>query len=138
MCKITGRLTVYYADPFWVGVYERECGGWYEVGKLTFGAEPSDSEIYELLLHTERRLTFSPPIRATLRDDTRNPKRKQRQARQLVGQRGIGTKAQQALAAARETRKTERQSQKRTDKKQQAAAKFAQAQHKRREKHKGH
>lgn len=138
MQKITARFTVYYAEPFWVGMYERECNGWYEVSKLTFGAEPSDSEIYELLLHIGQRLSFSPPIRAILQDDTNNPKRKQRQARRLLEQRGVGTKAQQALAAAREAQKTERQSRKRADKKQQAAAKFAQSQQKRKEKHKGH
>ncbi len=34
------RLTVWFADPFWVGVYEREAEGRLEVCRHTFGAEP--------------------------------------------------------------------------------------------------
>ena len=33
------RLTVWFADPFWVGVYEREAEGRLEVCRHTFGAE---------------------------------------------------------------------------------------------------
>ena len=33
-------LTVFFEDPFWVGVYERTDGGRYEACKITFGAEP--------------------------------------------------------------------------------------------------
>lgn len=31
------RLTVWFADPFWVGVYEREAEGRLEVCRHTFG-----------------------------------------------------------------------------------------------------
>jgi len=39
-------LTVYFADPFWVGIYERTDSSGYAVCKVTFGSEPSDTEIY--------------------------------------------------------------------------------------------
>ena len=44
------RLTVWFADPFWVGVYEREAEGRLEVCRHTFGAEPKDGEVWQWLL----------------------------------------------------------------------------------------
>ena len=39
-------LTVTFEAPFWIGLYERESDGAYEVCKITFGAEPKDYEVY--------------------------------------------------------------------------------------------
>lgn len=58
------RLTVYFEDPFWVGLYERGGSGTYEVCKITFGAEPKDYEVYAFLLEHWRRLRFSPSMEA--------------------------------------------------------------------------
>lgn len=33
-------LTVTFEAPFWIGLYEREAEGLYQVCKITFGAEP--------------------------------------------------------------------------------------------------
>lgn len=43
-------LTVFFENPFWVGVYERVDGDRYEVCKITFGAEPKDYEVWDYLL----------------------------------------------------------------------------------------
>ena len=42
MDKVTGKLTVYFDDPFWVGIFERSEGSKLSVAKVTFGAEPRD------------------------------------------------------------------------------------------------
>ncbi len=44
MRRVKSRLTVFFEDPFWVGLYEREDGGSYEVCRVVFGAEPKDKE----------------------------------------------------------------------------------------------
>ena len=62
----------------------------------------------------------------------------QRAAAKLVRQDGIGTRAQQALAAGREAMKTERQRQSRAQKAAETERQFALRQQKRKEKHKGH
>ena len=41
------KLTVFFDDPFWVGVFERTDGGKLSVCKVTFGAEPKDYEVWE-------------------------------------------------------------------------------------------
>ncbi len=75
------RLTVFFEEPFWVGLYEREAEGEYEVCKISFGAEPRDTEVYQFLLAQWQKLRFSPPVAAdAFLDRTRNPKRLQREA----------------------------------------------------------
>lgn len=139
MCKIICRLTVYFEDPFWVGVYEREADGQVEACKLTFGAEPKDYEVYAYLLRQWRRLRFSPPVAAGGREQTHpNPKRMQRAVKRTLQSVGIGTKAQQALAAQREQGKLARRTRTREEREREAAARYARHQQKRKEKHKGH
>ena len=46
-CQV--RLTVYFEDPFWVGVFERIENGKLSAAKVTFGAEPKDYEVQEFI-----------------------------------------------------------------------------------------
>ena len=80
MDTVSSKLTVMFEEPFWIGLYEREYGGRYEVCKITFGPEPKDYEVYAFLLDNRQRLVFSPPIAAEKTKEKRvNPKRMQRQ-----------------------------------------------------------
>ena len=47
MDKVSGKLTVYFEEPFWVGIFERIEDGKLSVAKVTFGAEPKDYEVQE-------------------------------------------------------------------------------------------
>ena len=47
MDKVSGKLTVYFEEPFWVGIFERTEDGKLFVAKVTFGAEPKDYEVLE-------------------------------------------------------------------------------------------
>lgn len=117
---------------------ERQTGGRLTACKVTFGACPSDAEVYRWLLKSWHTLHFSPPVKGGPAGATvRNPKRMQRIARQETT-RGIGTKAQQALQMQREAAKAARQVRTRTEKEAEIARRFAQKQQKRREKHRGH
>ena len=49
MDKVSGKLTVYFEEPFWVGVFERIEDGKLFVAKVTFGAEPKDYEVHEYI-----------------------------------------------------------------------------------------
>ena len=44
MDKVSGRLTVFFEEPFWTGVFERISEDRLSVCKVTFGAEPKDYE----------------------------------------------------------------------------------------------
>ena len=108
MDKVSGKLTVFFEEPFWVGVFERVSDGKLSVCKVTFGAEPKDYEIYDFVLKNYYRLRFSPAVATDVKETGRNPKRVQREVRKQVQNTGIGTKSQQALKLQQEQLKTER------------------------------
>ena len=101
-------LSVFFEDPFWVGIFERIEDGKLSVCKATFGAEPKDHEVLGYIRRYYYKLVFSPAIRTETRKAADNPKRRLRNARKHMENRGIGTKSQQALQKLREEMKTER------------------------------
>ena len=106
--------------------------------KVTFGAEPKDSDLWDFILKHYNGLKFSPAMDTVGRQTADNPKRRQRNARKQLQASGIGTKSQQALQMQREERKTQR---KQISKEQQLAEKqrqFDLKQQKRKAKHRGH
>ena len=78
MDKVNGKLTVYFEEPFWVGVFERIEDGKLSDGKLMKGnisAEPKDySGIYSKYYFS---LKFSPAVETVVKDIKRNPERMQ-------------------------------------------------------------
>ena len=104
MEETASTLTVLFEDPFWVGIYERESDERYQVCKIIFGAEPQSAQVYQYLLQNWQRLRFSPAlgIPTTAAATRPNPKRVQRDINKQLQQRGIGTKAQQALKLQQE------------------------------------
>ena len=139
MEKTNFIVTLCYQDPFWVGIYEREYDGKYEVCRIIFGAEPKDYEVYEFLLKNFGKLQFSPSMEAEQISTKRiNPKRLQRQIKRQVQNTGIGTKAQQALKLQQEKKKTERKKYTREQREADKERQFQLKQAKRKEKHRGH
>lgn len=132
------KLTVFFDDPFWVGVFERIENGMLSACKITFGAEPKDNEIFDFINGNHTALQFSPAITAAARACADNPKRRQRSAKRLLQGSGIGTKSQQALAARREEMKTERKKLGREQREAQKQRRFELKQQQRKQRHKGH
>ena len=133
----SGKLTVFFEDPFWVGVFERISEGRLSVCKVTFGAEPKDYEVQEYLIKYFYRLRFSPAVETAVREKARNPKRVQRDVKKQLQDRGIGTRSQQALKLQQEQMKTERKSFSREKREEEKERMFALKQQKRKEKHRG-
>ena len=132
-----GKLTVYFEDPFWVGVFERVEDGKLSVCKVTFGVEPKDYEVWEFVLQHYYELEFSPAIETDTRRTADNPKRRQRNARKQLERTGIGTKSQQALQMQLEQNKQERKEKSREQKLAEEERLFALKQQKKKEKHRG-
>ena len=131
------KLTVYFDDPFWVGVFERIEDGKLSVCKVTFGAEPKDYEVWEFILKHYYELKFSPAVETGVRQTADNPKRRQRSARKQLERTGVGTKSQQALQMQLEQNKQERKVKSREQKQAEAERQFALRQQKKKEKHRG-
>ena len=131
-------LSVFFEDPFWVGVFERIEDGKLSVCKVTFGAEPKDYEVLDYILHHYYELVFSPAIETEIRQAADNPKRRNRNARKQLENTGIGTKSQQALKRQREEMKTERRQISRKEREAEAQRRFVMKQEKKKEKRRGH
>ena len=138
MDKVNGKLTVYFEEPFWIGVFERIEDGKLSVAKVTFGAEPKDYEVQEYIQKHYASLKFSPAVDAVVKNIKRNPKRMQREAKRQMQETGIGTKSQQALKLQQEKNKQERKIRSREKKEAEELRMFEMKQQKKREKHKGH
>ena len=135
MDKVSGKLTVFFEGPFWVGVFERVTKGRLSVSKVTFGAEPKEQEVYAFVLKQYRCLRFSPAV--AVRQAGHNPKRLQREARRQTQETGIGTKSQQALKLQQEQWKEQRKAGAREKREEEKERKFLLKQKKKKEKHRG-
>ena len=131
-------LTVFFEEPFWVGVFERIEDGKLSVCKVTFGAEPKDYEVLDYILHHYYEMVFSPAIETEIRQAADNPKRRSRNARKQLENTGIGTKSQQALQRQREEMKTEHRQISRAERDAEAQRRFEMKQAKKKEKKRGH
>ena len=131
-------LTVFFEDPFWVGVFERIDEGKLSVCKVTFGAEPKDYDVLEFVLQHYSELVFSPAVETETRQIADNPKRRLRNARKQTERSGIGTKSQQALQQQREEMKMERRQISREERDADAQRRFEMKQLKKKEKRRGH
>ena len=106
--------------------------------KVTFGAEPKDSEVLEFALRHYYELRFSPAVETKTKKTADNPKRRQRDAHKQTALSGIGTKSQQALKLMQQQNKTERKQLTKQQREAEKQRRFDLRQQKRREKHKGH
>ena len=131
-------LTVFFEDPFWVGVFERIDDGKLSVCKVTFGVEPKDYDVWEFVLRHYDELVFSPAVETETKQTADNPKRRLRNVRKQTERRGIGTKSQQALQLQREELKTEHRQISREQRDAEAQRRFEMKQLKKKEKRRGH
>ncbi len=138
MNKATGRLIVFYEDPFWVGVFEKIDDGRLSAARVVFGAEPKDHELNDFILKRYYSLRFSPEVETSVKEDKKNPKRRQRNADRQMHETGIGTRSQQALKLQHDQYKTESMCRSREQKDAEALHLFELKQQKRKEKHRGH
>ena len=137
MDKVSGKLTIFFEEPFWVGLFERISNGKLSVCRITFGSEPKDYEIYDFVLKNYYQLRFSPAVATDVKEAGCNPKRIQREVRKQIQNTGIGTKSQQALKLQQEQLKTERKTVSREQREAEKQRQFELKQQKRKEKHRG-
>jgi len=62
MDRVSGKLTIYFEDPFWVGVFERIENRKLSAAKVTFGVEPKDYDVLEFINRNYYHLQFSPAV----------------------------------------------------------------------------
>jgi hypothetical protein len=134
-------LTVYFDDPWWVGVIEIEKDGVLCAARHVFGGEPSNEEVLDFVLQDFIPLIARPTVGVAVESAPErkfNPKRAARQAARLMRACGVSTKAQAALKLQQEAGKQERQGLSRAEKERLAEYKRQKARAKARARHQGH
>lgn len=135
------KLSVFFDGQFWVGIFEVSEQGKLKAAKIVFGAEPSETEIFQfvntqMLVFLESSLAF---VDAPLIVEKKvNPKRRLREAADYVRNGGVSSHAQLALKFEQERRKEEKKSLKKQKNEESEERKFEIARLKAKEKHKGH
>lgn len=139
MKEVRASFTVFFEDPFWVGIYERAEERTYEAAKITFGPEPKDYEVYAYLREHWSNLSFSPLLKAG-KGPTRKQshKRMKRTVERELRASGVGSKAQQALRLRHEEGKAVRKAAARQRGEEEKERQFALRQARKKEKHRGH
>ncbi|WP_433250764.1 YjdF family protein [Streptosporangium sp. CA-135522] len=106
-------LSVYFEDPFWVGVLEIVQDGELRAVRFVLGAEPTDAELYEFLMRHGvallERAEGAPAVPADTRRGPRaNPKRAAKLAARAAGRVSLrSTASQEAMRVELESRKQE-------------------------------
>lgn len=138
MDRVSVKLTVYFENPFWIGIFERSIDEKLSVCKVIFGAEPKDNEVLEFVLNRYSKLKYSPEIQyEKVFKEKVNPKRVQRDVKKQLNNKGVGTKSQQALKLQQEQNKTIRKMKTKEQKELEKEKLYSLKQQKKREKHKG-
>ena len=109
----------------------------YQVCRVTFGQEPKDDEILEILQTQISLLSFSPEAIVKQHVKIKNPKRLQRMVKKQVNQK-VSSKSKELLQLQYEERKKISSHQSSVQTQLLKQEKFARKQQKRREKHKGY
>jgi len=93
-------LTIFFEDPFWVGVVERQADGLLQAARHLFGVEPTPAQVLEFVLCQLDCLVEQPNVTVAVTTAERravNPKRATREACKALAQRGSSTQSQEAL-----------------------------------------
>ena len=142
MKMITIKATIFLDKRFWVGTFERVDKAGYAIARHIFGAEPTDPEVHDFVLHHYHELNFGELKEFKLQIKRMNPKRAQREVRRemekLKNTMAPSTFAQDAMREEIEKRKKSKQSQSAAEKRAREEAQFALRQQKKKAKLRGH
>ncbi|WP_374141706.1 YjdF family protein [Leptotrichia hongkongensis] len=137
MRKISGKLTVFFENPFWVGIFENFENSNLSVCKVTFGSEPKEYEIYDFILKKFYNLRFSDEMKLNFNEKAKNPKRRQREIKKELQSKKILKKSEEILKLQYEENKKEQKVKKKQEKELEKQKKFLLKQEKKKKKHKG-
>jgi hypothetical protein len=133
-------LTVFFEDPFWVGLFILSEDAQARYCRVVFGGEPSDIEIYDFLQSNYRYLQFSESLPAIYEATAiKNPKRRQREVSKILQQRSGEKKSYEII---KQSIQESQKSLKKAERQQKAAERqdliFQIKQAKKKAKHRGH
>lgn len=139
---VTIKATIFFEKRFWVATFERTDKEGYAVARHVFGAEPTDSEVHEFVLHHYSELKFGALKEFNLQIKRMNPKRVQREIRREMEKiketARPSTFAQDYMREELEKKKKEKKQRSSAEKQARKDEQFEIKQQKKKSKHRGH
>ena len=100
MKYVTSVFTVFFEDPFWVGVLEENYNGINYMGKHIFGAEPSNSELLLFYVYEFDKIDKIKVSEVEIETKKIGFKKSLNKSRKAQAKIGIGTKSQNLFRKA--------------------------------------
>jgi hypothetical protein len=136
--RVTGVFTIFFDDPFWVGMLEENCDENNYMGKHIFGAEPSNSELMRFYLYEFDKIKKIKVGGSNIETGKMSFKKSLNKSKKIQNKPGIGTKSrilfQKAFEETMDIKKKADKAEERLDKE----GKYIKKQEKKLEKRKGH
>lgn len=140
--EVTIKATIFFEKRFWVATFERIDKEGYAVARHVFGAEPTDPEVHDFVLHHYHELNFGEFKTFDLQIKRMNPKRVQREVRREMEKiketMMPSTFAQDYMREELEKKKKEKRHESSAEKQARKDEQFAIKQQKKKAKHRGH
>jgi hypothetical protein len=133
-------FTVFFDDPFWVGLFKSTDGQTAQYARVVFGKEPADAELYEFFLKNFYKLRFSGALPLeNEKPPAKNPKRRLREiSKELHNRIGI-KKSYEAVKLSEQHHQTKlKKETNKNQKEEKSRYKLGLKQAKRKQKQRGH
>jgi len=91
---VTSVFTIFFEDPFWVGILEENYNGINYMGKHIFGAEPSNSELLQFYIYEFEKIKKLIIGETDIVTKKTNFKKSINKSKKTQNKIGVGTKSQ--------------------------------------------
>jgi len=97
---VTSVFTIFFEDPFWVGILEENYNGVNYMGKHIFGAEPSNSELLQFYIYEFEKIKKLIIGETSILTKKIYFKKSINKSKQTQNKIGVGTKSQSLFKMA--------------------------------------
>jgi len=97
---VTSVFTIFFEDPFWIGILEENYDGINYMGRHIFGAEPSNSELLQFYIYEFENIKKLKIKKTEIKTKKLNFKKSISKSRKAQNKIGVGTKSQNLFKKA--------------------------------------
>ena len=135
---VTSVFTIFFEDPFWVGILEENYNGINYMGKHIFGAEPSNSELLLFYVYEFENINKIKISETDIKTKKMNFKKSISKSKKAQNKIGVGTKSQNLFKMAFEKTMCIKKKEMKLEEIMNNEEKYKKKQEKKLEKKKGH
>ena len=97
---VTSVFTIFFEDPFWVGILEENYNDINYMGKHIFGAEPSNSELLQFYIYRLDKIKKIKTSETNIETEKMGFKKSLNKSKKIQNKTGVGTKSQNLFQRA--------------------------------------